>query len=381
MRAPVGRPRKVSPIEGGKGGEVEKPAVVKSLPGNNGVVTPTMTASGAQAADLDVDKLASGMKKISLKVGSREESERKAKEREAAERRARALKGAETRRVNAAARKAAVGGGGVGGGVVAQPMAVQKSAASMEAAIPPAATDGVGNGAERNGDAAVEIMPTLPPIETATNIDNQRADAMELDHEPAVITHQPEASSPPGVPEEALRISPLKAPDIDPSPSAGLDMSPSTSFLKVAESEPNPRGLFVPDSAARQLIQQNHITNGLSPLLNGNGSSPIAPLPREKAKPLPVFSSTGHIPFGPSTAPPSPSIKVKAKSTPPFSSPIRQQSLGVAAGGPGLRNISGHGNGVSRSMLDSEVEEEITQGPTPGVEEKDIWEVPDTPAK
>ncbi|KAK5721823.1 histone deacetylase [Elasticomyces elasticus] len=383
MRAPVGRPRKVSPTESGTA--VDKPAIVKSLPGTNGVSTPVMSA---EASALDVDKLASGMKKISLKVGSREESERKAKEREAAERRARALKGAETRRVNAAARKAAVGGGG---GIAQQPAALQKLGTSVEVVMPSAATGGLENGAERNGDsdvlvdaapapfaAAVETMPTLPPVEMDTNMVK---DAMELDNEPTVVSYQHETSVSRGVPEEAPHTSPLKAPDSEPSPSAVLGQRSPTSPAHASDPVPSPPGLVVPDNAARQLIQENNIANGLAPLLNGNSSSPIARSPREKAKPLPVFSSTGHIPFGPSTAPSSPSIKIKAKSPPPFSSPTRQQSLGIAAAGSGLRNISGHGNGVSRSMLDSEVEEEITQGPTPGVEEKDIWEVPDTPAK
>ncbi|KAK5725017.1 histone deacetylase [Elasticomyces elasticus] len=392
MRAPVGRPRKVSPNETGAVSNTEKAAVVKSLPGTNGISTPVMPD---EVSGLDVDKLASGMKKISLKVGSREESERKAKEREAAERRARALKGAETRRVNAAARKAATGGGGGGGvGVVPRPVVVEKQIA-MEPVVPPQVHSGTEPAQQVNGevhaqrgemvpasfDGVVDSVPTLSPVEAAKAIELLGMDAMELEHPPVVITHQPEASVSPGVPEEAPHTSPLKAPDSEPSPFAVLDQPPPTSSAHASDPVLGRLGPIVPDSAARQLIQENNIANGLAPQLNGNSSSPIVRSPREKAKPLPVFSSTGHIPFGPSTAPSSPSVKVKAKSPPPFSSPIRQQSLGVAAGGPGLRNISGHGNGVSRSMLDSEVEEEITQGPTPGVEEKDIWEVPDTPAK
>ncbi|KAK5699519.1 histone deacetylase [Elasticomyces elasticus] len=384
MRAPVGRPRKVSPTESGTA--VDKPAIVKSLPGTNGVSTPVMSA---EASALDVEKLASGMKKISLKVGSREESERKAKEREAAERRARALKGAETRRVNAAARKAAVGGGG--GGVVAQPVVVEKQVSAMEPVVLPQVHSGTEPAQQVNGevhtdkmpasfDAIEERQPTLPPVEAAKAIEPLGTNAMEIEHPPAVITHQPEASVSPGVPEEAPHTSPLKAPDSESGISAVFDQPPPTSPSHASDPAPSQPGPIVPDSAARQPTQENNIANGLAPLLNGNSSSPIARSPREKAKPLPVFSSTGHIPFGPSTAPSSPSTKTKAKSPPPLSSPIRQQSLGVAISESGLRNISGHGNGVSRSMLDSEVEE-ITQGPTPGVEEKDIWEVPDTPAK
>ncbi|KAK5686433.1 histone deacetylase [Elasticomyces elasticus] len=391
MRAPVGRPRKVSPNETAAESNTDKPAIVKSLPGTNGVATPVMSA---EATALDVDRLASGMKKISLKVGSREESERRAKEREAAERRARALKGAETRRVNAAARKAATTANG--GAVVPRPVVVEKQVSAMEPVIPPHVHSGtkpaqqVVNGevhaqcadtVPASFDAVVDSVPTLFSVEAAKAIQPFETDAIELEHPPADITHQPEASVSPSVPEEAPSTSPLEVADSESGPPAVLGQLPSTSISHTPDPMPSSAGLIVPDSAARQLIQENNIANGLAPLLNGNSSSPIARSPREKAKPLPVFSSTGHIPFGTSTAPSSPSIKVKAKSPPPFSSPIRQQSLGVAAAVPGLRNISGHGNGVSRSMLDSEVEEEITQGPTPGVEEKDIWEVPDTPAR
>lgn len=65
------------------------------------------TTNAANVAG-DVDKLTSGMKKITLKVSStKEEHDRKQKAQLDADRRARALKGAETRRVNAAAKKAA----------------------------------------------------------------------------------------------------------------------------------------------------------------------------------------------------------------------------------------------------------------------------------
>jgi histone deacetylase HOS3 len=64
----------------------------------------------------DVDSLTSGLKKITLKVSTtREQHDLKQKEKLDAERRARALKGAETRRLNAAAKKATDGNDGAPG--------------------------------------------------------------------------------------------------------------------------------------------------------------------------------------------------------------------------------------------------------------------------
>jgi histone deacetylase HOS3 len=53
-----------------------------------------------------MDALTKGLKKVTLKLGTREEPDRKMKEKLDSERRARALKGAETRRINKAARDA-----------------------------------------------------------------------------------------------------------------------------------------------------------------------------------------------------------------------------------------------------------------------------------
>lgn len=63
-------------------------------------------AQGAMSPNSAMDALANGMKKVTLKLGTREEHDRKMKERLDSERRARALKGAETRRVNKAAKDA-----------------------------------------------------------------------------------------------------------------------------------------------------------------------------------------------------------------------------------------------------------------------------------
>ncbi|SMY24462.1 unnamed protein product [Zymoseptoria tritici ST99CH_1A5] len=64
---------------------------------------------GSASNAADMDSLTSGMKKVTLKLsGTKEEHDRKQKEKLDAERKGRALKAAETRRVNAAAKKAAL---------------------------------------------------------------------------------------------------------------------------------------------------------------------------------------------------------------------------------------------------------------------------------
>ncbi|QIX00209.1 hypothetical protein AMS68_005726 [Peltaster fructicola] len=85
-----------------------KKATISATPRNpsTNAVAATPTAASESHVDPGMDVLASGMKRINLKVGTREESERKAKEKLDADRRARALKGAETRRINKAAKDA-----------------------------------------------------------------------------------------------------------------------------------------------------------------------------------------------------------------------------------------------------------------------------------
>lgn len=60
----------------------------------------------AMSPGSEMDALTRGLKKVTLKLGTREDHDRKMKEKLDADRRARALKGAETRRINKAAREA-----------------------------------------------------------------------------------------------------------------------------------------------------------------------------------------------------------------------------------------------------------------------------------
>ena len=78
-----------------------KPPTTVSSSTTSNSINPTASSNN------DVDDLASGLKKITLKVGTKEEHDRKQKEKVDGANRARALKAAETRKANAAAKKAA----------------------------------------------------------------------------------------------------------------------------------------------------------------------------------------------------------------------------------------------------------------------------------
>ncbi|KAK1069501.1 histone deacetylase [Friedmanniomyces endolithicus] len=353
------------------------------------VVVPT-----APHSVTEVDKLTSGLNRISLKLGSREESERKAKERDAAERRARGLKGAETRRVNAAARKAAVAGSGnKRGDGAAQPAAKAEmtQSESDETAESPAMAGVPGaEKAEREmiGDRHTNT-DTVPgaPEETASLPDTQIESERPAVENVALDTEQrtgsegfPFAANSPLLPEL------LGAEQAAPAPVA--NGSSSTSPLLSQFAEQNLAAPAAPDSAARQLIRENNDTHIHAPQPNGNNLSfPLRSAREKKFRPLPTFSSVPPIPFASQAAlAHSPASKGKAK--PDHSNPgspigpLRRQGLNDSVGRKiDMRNISGHGNGVSRSMHDEGLaEDEITQGPTPG-EEKDIWEVPETPVR
>ncbi|KAK0365270.1 histone deacetylase [Friedmanniomyces endolithicus] len=356
------------------------------------VVVPT-----APHSVTEVDKLTSGLNRISLKLGSREESERKAKERDAAERRARGLKGAETRRVNAAARKAAVAGPDHKRGDGVTPPAAKVGTAKSErgetaespmmAGIPGADT------AEREmiGDrnAGTDTVPGAPE-ETASLPDAQMESERPVVENVALDTEQRTASD--GFPFASTSPPSPQQPGAEQAaPAPVANGSISTSALLSRFAEQNPAVLAAPDSAARKLIREDNNTHIQALQPNGSVSSPPLRSPREKkSRPLPTFSSTGPIPFASQAAfPYSPTSKGKTK--PDHSNPgspllpsssLRRQGLKDSIGRKfDMRNVSGHGNGVSRSMHDEGLaEDEITQGPTPR-EEKDIWEVPETPVR
>jgi histone deacetylase HOS3 len=82
----------------------------QAAPQPGGPQSPTPSSAAplpdAMSPNSEMDALTKGLKKVTLKLGTREEHDRKMKEKLDSDRRARALKGAETRRINKAARDA-----------------------------------------------------------------------------------------------------------------------------------------------------------------------------------------------------------------------------------------------------------------------------------
>ncbi|KAK0309009.1 histone deacetylase [Friedmanniomyces endolithicus] len=405
MRAPTSKPRKApnstitasAPIPPARAEDPSPTSI--ATPNADDVHMPTVPADVPTVLPsvTEVDKLTSGLNRISLKLGSREESEPKAKERDAAERRARGLKGAETRRVNAAARKAAVAGSGnKRGDGVTQPAVKVETAQSESgetaegpamAGVPPA--EAVEQGVAGDRHANTDTLPGAPEETTSLpdmQMESERpaVENVSLDMEQRTASDGfPFAAKSPPLPQQRA------AEQTAPAPVANGGISTSPLLSEVVEQ--SPAAPTAPDSAARQLIQEYKETHIQAPGPNGNVfSSPLRSPREKKSRPLPSFSSTGPIPFAPqSVFAHSPASKGKARtnqSNPgsPLAptGPLRRQGLidGIDRK-IDMRNISGHGNGVSRSMHEEGLaEDEITQGPTSG-DEKDIWEVPETPVR
>ena len=98
----------VSPVAAFKRQPPPQPRQAVPLPGGPHSPTPSSAAPlpDAMSPNSEMDALTKGLKKVTLKLGTREEHDKKMKEKLDSERRARALKGAETRRINKAARDA-----------------------------------------------------------------------------------------------------------------------------------------------------------------------------------------------------------------------------------------------------------------------------------
>ena len=401
MRAP-GKPRKVSPSSNTTtapppiqtstnlaGPRAPFPATGAPPQGSNVGSPPASTNTNA-----DVNKLAAGMKKISLKLGSREESERKAREREAAERRARALRGAETRRVNAAAKKAAGVSGRPGERAGVQAPVVESASVSVPGSTAREISDvavGERPSSEMNGglegdtasttlgaaDEAAEPAPTLPPSQPMPRMQQENAATAQPSESTMDIEH-PSAGAAPSAP--FLQTEPSQ----DTPPQAnGASSAPLTAERLSQQSS------LVPDSAGRQLIHENNLANGMAPTQPPTSSSPPtsplrSPTSKPKGRPLPTWSSTGPIPFA--TAPGTPTSKANRgspRNPPSIKNPQRLGPNDIS----NARNVS-LGNGVSRTMLGEAQDEEIVLGPTPVLEKTQqeaeadsIWDVPVTPQK
>lgn len=353
------------------------PSPTLSAPSINGTTAPTPSGN-------DVDSLTSGMKKVTLKVPSREEHDRKQKEREAAERRARALKGAETRRVNAAAKKAAKEGAG---------------AQQVSRMAPPAAPD-------LDGTVSTAASTEPPAVSGAVQSHSILATpALSVNGEVEISAPQSEVTTPEhfvnGRPEanapattdftDPVPVSEVhqQAADQAPLPIAPVATTPSEIDVQIPEPTTTAQQISpttIPDSAARQLIQEHdRATNGTHAALQSRHNSSSSPTMRSPSinnsgkKKLPVFSSTGPIPFAPAaTSAPSLSSRRSLSSLRTSKSPPKSAWKSRPSNGPESLD---DGNGVSRSML-GDLKDDVVLVRTPEPKpEGDVWEVPETPQR
>ncbi len=311
------------------------------------VHTAELATNGTANGGDDVDGLTSGMKRISIKVGTKEEHDRKQKERLDADRRARALKAAETRRTNAAAKKAAA----AGASNAPTPLALATSAEPAPVAIVKGLAelreqhiDRASNSAETDTSAAAiaEIAVTEPEGPYTQPVPTANEAAIEPPSHLLSVDGQQMPKTPNGgslaPPEQAV----------------------STAFeigTPVAV-PPAETGITVPDSAARQLLSENYMANvPARPLAETYSSPAISKLSTYGGPHFPVWSSTGPIPFGkPSTSSPINSVKKNDE----------QASVpSVVDDAKGAINSFVNANGLGK--------EEQREG------KNSIWDVPETP--
>ncbi|KAI7160182.1 hypothetical protein KC316_g13971 [Hortaea werneckii] len=412
-----------------------------SLPAEGNPAPVPLPQPTREGAGGDMDRLANGMKRITLKGprGTREEHDRKVKEREAAQRRERALKGAETRRVNAAARKAAATGTtsapasasakGIdpaqsamagatqqgagdddtlhhGGGMqpatkpneaheVPRPAPVQVPHTEMASNQHTPAVDNAMEGAIEDMSARPGIVPQgqQPDLHNAAAMKSPTAEAEQIfpsQQMPSDSDPQNGVSRPRTVDEPHPTLMDTLAPPADdrlpppPPASDGLPTAPPPEAVvpepTTAKKAPSQHAMpVVPDSAARQLMQENDLAQGgttdlqqqlqqqqqrrlwdddpstastlASPSVRPSSSSSLAatrggvdPKPQ-----LPLWSSTGPIPFGSRTGGPAAAPTAEAESA------SSQTTAGVSSEGGGAAGKTG--------------------------QEKDVWAVPETPGR
>lgn len=153
--------------------------------------TPSSAASlnVAMSPNSEMDALTKGLKKVTLKLGTREEHDRKMKEKLDSERRARALKGAETRRINKAARDAELN--------KSKLTPAQRAKLGPDAANVPETSKSKLAPAQKSkivpDNASVAETNAMPAVETTTS--NILTTAPSLPPASAALNEMPETSS------------------------------------------------------------------------------------------------------------------------------------------------------------------------------------------
>ncbi|KAI7171008.1 hypothetical protein KC352_g24987 [Hortaea werneckii] len=400
------------------------------------VPLPQPTREGAGG---DMDRLANGMKRITLKGprGTREEHDRKVKEREAAQRRERALKGAETRRVNAAARKAAATGT-----TSAPASASAKETVTAQSAMASAIQQGAGDDDTLHHGSGMQSATTpneayevpapvqVPHTQMASNqhtpaVDNAMEGAIEdMSARPGIVPQgqQPDlhnAAAMKSPTAEAEQIFPPHQTPSNPDPQNGVsrprtvDEPPPTLMDTLAPpaddrlpppppasdglpTAPPPEALtpepttakkvppqhampIVPDSAARQLMQENDLAQG--------GTTDLQQQPQQQQRRLWDDDPSSHAshPASPSVRPSSSSFAaarsgVDQKTQLPVWSSTGPIPFGSRTGGPAATHT---GDPVSASVAAEATAGVSSEGGATGRagEEREFWAVPETPGR
>ncbi|KAF2485193.1 histone deacetylase domain-containing protein [Neohortaea acidophila] len=232
----------------------------------------------AAAASGELDALTAGMKKVTLKVGTREEHDRKQKERVDAERRARALKAAETRRVNAAAKKAAKESA-VSSPVVGSQQAPIRSVGMADGSAIPSFVSTV-----PAHDAAILPAPAWSGLASLANTSEPAGSNVDTSTPVNGITSNNWGTSNRTLPPTAA-ISTSQQPPINPPSN---DQTPTQEIPTPLFHTPAPPSLA-------QETQVRTPAPATQPTLHPSTSRPPPRSP--EGTPLPVWSSTGMIPF------------------------------------------------------------------------------------
>ncbi|KAK5163259.1 histone deacetylase [Saxophila tyrrhenica] len=394
----VARTKKAAGTSAPVSPQSKRPGLPTPAPSQAPPPAPAPSAETAQPTangPADLDALTTGMKKITLKVGTKEEHDRKQKEKVEAERRARGLKAAETRRVNAAARKAAAAGA-----VVAVNKPPETSAASPVMAVPaemnsaapapqvhpqvpaetafpevPATTTNVSAPKEVIPESSTPIEPTqapapAPATQETSPFDQPTPDAAMMDPPPAPV---PAPAVPAKMSTSGRRQSSyVYTPPHKPSP---VEKKPS--YASRPSTQPAP-ALTEEPGAERQSVSANGAGPAFQFAQSGD-SSRRAEEPSEMhdietgptygagaaqmgstnpSQQLPVWSSTGRIPFG--------SAPVKQESS--IETGTAQERL-PSATEEGHAGMDGAGAMAAPPQL-------------PIVNQEDsIWDVPETPQR
>lgn len=309
----------------------------------------------AMSPGSEMDALTRGLKKVTLKLGTREEHDRKLKEKLDADRRARALKGAETRRINKAAREAELRKSRLTPAQKGKlgPNATENMHSKPAAAAPSTMTDVPPAPLSQSGPTDLMYVPAPPPAESTRNDFAPGTIAPDTEQYVASIPHddthtarsgyaipqaldgsqspplhmqppfaaptEPQftiptyaAPPPPGMPA----VAPAPAPAPHPPTTTTPPMPPQLAHSRQGSTSSLYRFVPVMDEiktppSSRPSSRPSTSSRGASFQPSPVAASFTKPSPQDSAAPardvvsersLPVFSSTGVIPFAPAAS-------------------------------------------------------------------------------